>query len=484
MIGAVASLLVVEAIGAAALVLLCSDPRRWTWPARLGLGFMLGLVALSVWLFLASLAGLRPAWWLGLVELALLGIAAIVVRRDGWPRWLEAPTAPPPRPRGRGPRALDAVLVVFVVGLCALVGAVALAEPLVEWDALAIWGFKARVLLQEPISASTYFTDLSRAYSHLDYPLLWPLAMTWVWAWVGRADLDAVKVLAPALLGAIAATGHGLLRRRHDPTTALVFTAVLVGLPMTLSQTARLAADAPLACFTLAAFSCWYLWLVEDDIDALRVSGVLAGGMALTKNEGLGLLAVLLVLTATAVVWPWRPKRARQAVVWTALTPLIVAGSWLLFRARIPKVHEDYGSRIHPAIFLGSLERVPEVLRQSLTYFGDVSSWLVFWPLLAIGLLLTIRRWWRRPLLLLVLAVVLPVLMYGYVFVVTPWTLDDLMDLSANRVLFHVAPLGVLLLAEVLRSAGFLAWTERAAPGPPPRRSGRSARATLAPPRR
>jgi hypothetical protein len=484
MIGAVVSLLVIAAIGAAVLVLLCSDPRRWTWPARLGLSFGLGLIALSVWLFLASLAGLRPAWWLGLVALALLALAAIVVQRGQWPRWLEAPTVPPSRPRGRWRRALDAALIVFVVGLCALVGAVALAEPLVEWDALAIWGFKARVLLHEPISASTYFTDLSRAYSHLDYPLLWPLAMTWVWAWVGWADLDAVKVLAPALLAAIAATGYGLLRRRHDRTTALVFTAVLVGLPMTLSQTARLAADAPLAFFAMATFFCWYLWLVEDDTDALRVSGVLAGGMALTKNEGLGLLAVLLVLTATAIVWPWRPRRARQAAAWIVLTPLIVAGSWLLFRARIPKVHEDYGSRINPAVFLGNLDRVPEVLRHSLSYFGDVSSWLVFWPLLTIGLLVTIRRWWRRPPLLLVLAVVLPVLMYGYVFVVTPWKLDELMDLSANRVLLHVALLGILLLAEVLESAGLLAFAERAAPGPPPRRSGRSARATLAPPRR
>src|SRR5262249_37475285 len=69
----------------------------------------------------------------------------------------------------------------------------------------AIWALKAKILLHEPASSSSYFSDLSRAYSHLDYPLLWPLAIAWAWTAVGEADLTAVKVLAPALLLAFAA---------------------------------------------------------------------------------------------------------------------------------------------------------------------------------------------------------------------------------------------------------------------------------------
>jgi hypothetical protein len=42
------------------------------------------------------------------------------------------------------------------------------------------------------------------------------------------------------------------------------------------------------------------------------------------------------------------------------------------------------------------------------------------------------------------------------VYVVTPWDPVELMETSACRLLLHVAPLAVLLLAETARAAGWL----------------------------
>jgi len=45
----------------------------------------------------------------------------------------------------------------------------------VEWDAFAIWGFKAKVLTHEALRPTpAYFHDLTLSYSHLDYPLMVP----------------------------------------------------------------------------------------------------------------------------------------------------------------------------------------------------------------------------------------------------------------------------------------------------------------------
>ena len=56
------ALAIIELIGAGTLTLLCSNPRRWGLPARLGLSFGLGQVALTLWLFVASLLGFKPGW--------------------------------------------------------------------------------------------------------------------------------------------------------------------------------------------------------------------------------------------------------------------------------------------------------------------------------------------------------------------------------------------------------------------------------------
>lgn len=56
------ALAIIELVGAGTLTLLCSNPRRWGLPARLGLSFGLGQVALTLWLFVASLLGFKPGW--------------------------------------------------------------------------------------------------------------------------------------------------------------------------------------------------------------------------------------------------------------------------------------------------------------------------------------------------------------------------------------------------------------------------------------
>ena len=424
-----AALLTTALFGAAILTLVAGDVRRFSPAERLGLSFGLGLIGLPWGLFLLSLAGVAPAWWLGagLTALALAG--ALALRRDALPGW---------RASGESaPWTTAVVLPAALLGGFLLVHtAVSLLEPVAEWDTIAIWALKAKVVLHEPVAASSYFRDPAKAYSHLDYPLLWPFAMAWVWTCTGSADLTSVKILGPALLAALAATFHGLAARRGPRAAAMAYTALLCGIPIVLSQTSRLLADAPLAFFALLAFGASSTWLESRDDAWIRLSGVFAAGMILTKNEGLGLAAIL-VMALLLCRAPVRP-----VATWTIALPAVLTAPWLIFRAGIPKLAEDYGARLQPALFLANIGRVPAIARALATEALNLEDWLLLWPLVLLGLILGARRLRRPPSALVAVSLGLIAAMYGAVYVVTPWDVGPLIESTAARLMLHAAPLG------------------------------------------
>jgi hypothetical protein len=455
MFGAFLSVFLLLMIGAAALTLVCSDLGRWNLPAKIGLSFGFGLLILTVTLFIASLCGAKPTPVTGLIEAILLLGIVVAIRRDNLAHWLphksEQDTS-----ETLSLRVLAGVLFVFVIGILFVVSAASLLEPIVEWDVIAIWGLKAEVLLHEPVITSRYFSDLPKAYSHLDYPLLWPFAIAWVWSCIGSVDLVKVKVLAPTLLASLLFLFFGLLRRKASRPHALFFTAVLAAIPMLLTQTSRMLADAPLAFFALGAFVCTYLWLESGHPDDLRIASTFAVGMLFTKNEGIGFWFILGIITATGLAAERRIKLLQSAGLWLGAVPVLVMLPWFIFRSGIPKIHEDYGGRINPVYFLGNLSRIPDMLGSSIRFFLNWNDWLLFWPLAFLLLILTPMHSCRRPMVFLLAGAVLPLLMYGYIYIITPWNLSNLMDATANRLLLHVAPLWVFLFAEQVRACKLL----------------------------
>jgi len=449
------SVLMLWAIGAAAFTLVCSELRRWTLPAKIGLSFGFGLVVLAMTLFILSLCGVIPAPWIGLVEAISLWGIVIATRRKKLPHW---------RPQGRGRdaiaepglRILECVLFLFVAGVLFVVSAVSLLEPIVEWDVIAIWALKAKVLLHEPIITSPYFNDLSKTYSHPDYPLLWPFAMAWVWSCIGSMDLVKVKVLAPALLASLLFLFFGLLRRKESRRRALFFTAVLAGIPVLLTQTSRMVTDVPLAFFVLGAFVCSYFWLESEHADDLRIAAAFAVGMLFSKNEGIGLWFILGIMVVTALATERRIKFLLPAGIWLGVVPALVTLPWFVFRLGIPKVHEDYGGKIGVVYFLNNVSRVPEVVGSSLRFFLNWEDWRIFWPLALLLLVLTLTHSLRPPTLFLFLGAVLPLLMYGYVYVITPWNLKELMEATASRLLLQIAPVWGFLFAEQVHARKLL----------------------------
>src|SRR5262249_45445684 len=140
----------------------------------------------------------------------------------------------------------------------------------------------------------------------------------------------------------MAAGFYGLLRRSTDRPRSLLFGALVLGLPMLLSQTARLMTDAPLSFFVALSFMCCYLWLKMGHPDDLRLAGFFTAGMLFTKSEGVGFFLILLATLGVGLVRHGQRDKLRSAALWLLIVPLALTAPWFAFRLGIPKLHEDY----------------------------------------------------------------------------------------------------------------------------------------------
>jgi len=339
---------------------------------------------------------------------------------------------------GRG-RYLWLAAGLLVVGQWATVALHAIAWPVNDLDAWSIWAFKARIFSMSQGIPWAYFGDASKLFSHPDYPLLVPLAETWIYGWLGRPDDQAMMVLfALSAAGTVAITA-GALHRVYGRVGAL-----------------------------LGAASMAYLWRWLDGPErrtkgllALVLCGVFGGLGAWTKKEGLLLCALTMPVVALAA---WRridlggpaaptmkARAAGRAVGVFGLAAAAVAGPWLLFVAvRRPLTRDFLPFTVQTLV--AHLDRLPVIAGFVGLRLLDVSRWNLIWVGLA-GAVVLHRRALRRggPLAYLLALLCLQVAVDGALFVFSDWQPYTLhLRTALDRLLLHSLPLAVMLLVALV----------------------------------
>jgi hypothetical protein len=442
MAGALVALALVVAIGWAAWELV-AGPLLGPFALRLAGAFVAGLATLPAMLLAASALGapVRPALGIGLA--ALLAAAAVAARRRPAPAAREASPAAPWR-------AVDVALALVGALFLAVPLAIALLAPAVEWDFVAIWGLKGRVLAHEALAGSPLLHDLARAYAHLDYPLLWPLALAWVWSFAGAHDLVAIQLLGVAVEWATVGLVYGALRDAAGRRAALATAAAVAAIPLLGAKSVRLLADPVVALFLLAFVAAGVRWLERRDGAAPALAGFAAAGLWTTKNEGLGLL----LAGVAGLVWAVartadRPPRRELA---RAFAPLALVLPWLAVAPGPPRAHHNRGDELLRGASL-DLERAMEVVAGLPRYALEIESWGLFWPLALVAALAAARR---RPT---------PAVAGAAFALLAPWPLVALglaghelpaaviLDLAASRLILQLAPATAYLLAHAAESA-------------------------------
>jgi hypothetical protein len=349
-----------------------------------------------------------------LAALLALGAAILVAlarrRPAGWPGAVSAPLLIP------------IALVLLVVSL----------DPLHDYDGNAFWLPKAQAIATEHSITGPYFRGTGTASLRNQYPLLIPLDGATIMTIARTTDAEAVRWLYPLILLALA----NEVRKRAGILPALI----LITLPQLLTAPEGGATSA-YSDIALAAFATMAFFELLNAASPARL-GFWAACAALTKNEGLPFALVLCV--AGAFVF-----RKRIAA---ALIPVTVAVTALfVWRAQVPRTDEEdlMGLlRLLPQ----RLGRFPEAIGGFARYAVKLDDWGIFWIAVALALaLLAWRKQWR-PLALACGVIGAMIGVYVAIFMVTEWSLPELMKVSASRLWAHFAGIGAWTLSASSRN--------------------------------
>ena len=363
---------------------------------------------------------------------------------------------------------------VLLVALCGVVMVVSLRTPL-GWDGVFNFEMKARLALSNEPSGTipiAYFADVSRNWSHPQYPLLLPLTETWLYEWIGRPNQAALKILFPLFYFSLVALFCAALRRHFSQTWALIGCVGLALIPaLTVGPGGATTgyADVPLAAFVFGAISyaCGGLGH-ERRPQQLVLAATLSALAAWTKREGLLLAGCLVgavlagyllrVLRGSTDSARW--KRAAFAL---ALGPALVAIPWWVFQRRhgIPDARDFLA--VTPATIEANISRLPVVAGLVGRELLRAGRWATLWPAFAVMTLFSIASLHRSRIGLLTTMVVGPVGIYVAVFALSAWpSYQEHVGTALPRLLLPLAPTAWLAtlvgLRDVLRHPGAFRW--------------------------
>ena len=350
-----------------------------------------------------------------------------------------------------------------VVGLCVvIVFADALSQPLLAFDARAIWAFKAKVLCFEQGIYNEAFLDAERLHAKTRYPQLVPLAETFVASVSGAFHEPAIKLLFPCFYVSLILLVGVELSRAFDRRYALLCTSLFASLPVfTIYANGGAAsgyADLPLAFYVTALSTRLFRWLQDGSSSNLHLALLFTSLTVFTKTEGLALVFVVLSTTALAA---WLAYRRSVRSLWplpvTVLGGLICLAPWFLYQARLPVVDEDIVKLLTVQNLVGGLTRLPYII---LSLVRELFLKLHLWSLLGLSAAVLVLRSPRTVVQsrfsVLLWTPLLNAVVLTAIFLVIPWKLEELFPVALTRLMMHVAPLLFLWLCFETGNSGLL----------------------------
>lgn len=434
-----------------------------------GLILLLGAGTTALILLFASLCGVLPSRSLLGVLALLAGVSLLVLRRRG--------ALIRPQFRFREFQKRDWFLVLpgaLLVLAVVVVSLDAVGLPLYEWDGFAIWGLKAKVVYFATLKSSPdYFHDATLAFSHHDYPLLQPFLTAGLYAAIGHVDDRLGKIVLPALYAGFACLMYTALRWRLRRFESLFLTAIALALPVLVRWAGTGYADAPLTIFYAGSVFFLVKWLAERKQEDLILAGLFSVFMASTKNEGLALAGINIVVSLFFLLArggddsslrigrhsepheddssppgpgsvKTHPKfAARDFRSWIGFLLLVSLPllPWLLWSRHLPRAHELSVSRA-----FHQFANVPIVIKAFIVEMLQAGRWSGLWFLLPLAAGLGWRAF-RFGYVQALWALLLAHLgLYLYAYTATAWDLQDLLTHSLDRVLLHATPPVILLI--------------------------------------
>jgi hypothetical protein len=396
-----------------------------------------------------------------LVPIAVVALTLILTALRGSPGGdlpKPYPMADPPIKRGRSLRDMwvEALLIVLITIQVILTVTLSLLTPIEAFDAVAIWGLKAKATFVAQGIPTEFLLDQSYynyAY-HPDYPLLVPLAQSYCCFLSDRFDEYVSKLIFPGFwLGCLLSMGiagerFGLSRRER---LGLMF--LLAAIPFYSSQTTTGYADVILAYYFGTGTLFLYWWVRDERLADLVLSSLLLGFAGMTKNEGLALgLICWLVMVAFTIR---DSRRASIKARWMLcglyfLIQLAVQLPWFMYRVYFHLSNDVVNmDALSASLHWSTLKRLGPILYQYQTQIFGVRNWNFIWITLLIILVLRGKAIMKGDARYLLFPILLCVLVYTAICLISARDVIWHLKTSVGRVYLHFLPVTLFLLARV-----------------------------------
>ncbi|MDA2922809.1 glycosyltransferase family 39 protein [Patescibacteria group bacterium AH-259-L07] len=196
------------------------------------------------------------------------------------------------------------LIIIFEIGFVVLESTL---RPVMQFDALSNWAWKAKVLFYQPYEFFNKTSDLflGGGSAHPNYPFFLPMIMAGIYYLFGNVDDALVGLLFALHFVILIVFMYISLRWFVSRSRSLLFTAMLSTIPLLSYHGLSAYADLPLTLyFSIAAlFLFKYMSVSQSRKSDLVVAGIFAGLITWIKLEGLMLSAVLFMVF---ILYVWR----------------------------------------------------------------------------------------------------------------------------------------------------------------------------------
>ena len=340
-------------------------------------------------------------------------------------------------------RCLVQLIVIMLILLqCYCFTIYTFSEPLYEWDEFTNWALKAKICyVDKTIPVNTFEIDKTFKYRHDYYPLLVPLAQTWVYINLGNANDWLGKVIFPLFFSFLIYLFYYLLRELFfSQWNALLFTLFLItnGVRWVSYSTISIA-DLPMEFYYSIGVLCLYVWIsFPDRNEFLILSSILSGASLWTKVEGIPMVAINIFIL---ICYCLREK-GRLPLLTNKMTLLSFAIILLFFMPwRIYHSSSGVSFTIEHINQL-RLERSYLIIRAVLKDMGCTFCWGIIWYVFIISLCLNIKNIFSTRSIYLLGTIFLNILFIAATYLVTQH--EDIgiqIDATLRRLLLHIIPL-------------------------------------------
>jgi hypothetical protein len=410
------------------------------WIERLALSACAGPATVGLLLIFLSMIGLPP----GRSEICGMAIYFAPLGFLHVRRMME------PRDDPALSRSAIVWIVICCVGIAysiAVVGLDALRSPTLTWDAFAIWQLKAKVLAIHALRPRPhYFTDVSLSFSHLRYPILVPMLSAGVHAMSHTLYTGLEKAPALLLTIGLGAAVYSAVRMHKGIVPAITSAALILTLPALLNYAGSGTADLPLAAFYGASILSLLRWQSERQNRDLLLFAIFTAALPWTKNEGIAIAAGNIVALFLMTPKPLAARYLRREI-FAAVFVLALYLPWHFYTRHLPRTDENYSNLLTRANLLSGFARLPTILAALLGETVALYNWGIFWLLLAAAAMINCRRIFTRPVATLWILLILQFLSLLPPFmVVANWNLVELLRVTQDRLLLHLAPAAAILI--------------------------------------